>query len=113
MSERIGAPTSPLRAGEVRRPARRLSRAAAGDRPRGMHGSGSRPGTVPGTGRARLRHAHGGSTPPLPRSGGTRRGGVPVDGAPVVLTAVNSRGEADLIVGLLRSAGLRAAAVTD
>jgi hypothetical protein len=36
-----------------------------------------------------------------------------VDGAPVVLTAVSSRGEADLIVGLLRSAGLRAAAVTD
>jgi hypothetical protein len=36
-----------------------------------------------------------------------------VDGAPVVLAVVGSRGEADLIVGLLISHGLRAAVVTD
>jgi hypothetical protein len=36
-----------------------------------------------------------------------------VEGAPVLLAVVGSRIEADLIVGLLRSQGLRAAAVTD
>jgi hypothetical protein len=36
-----------------------------------------------------------------------------VDGAPVPVAVVGSRIEADLIVGLLRSHGLRAAAVTD
>jgi hypothetical protein len=36
-----------------------------------------------------------------------------MDGAPVLLTVVGSRTEADLVVGLLRSSGLRAAAVTD
>jgi hypothetical protein len=36
-----------------------------------------------------------------------------VEGAPVVLATVGSRAEADLIVGLLRSSGLGAAAVTD
>ena len=36
-----------------------------------------------------------------------------MDGAPVLLSVVGSRIEADLIVGLLRSQGLRAAAVTD
>jgi len=36
-----------------------------------------------------------------------------VEGAPVLLAVVGSRIEADLIVGLLRGQGLRAAAVTD
>jgi hypothetical protein len=36
-----------------------------------------------------------------------------VDGATVTLTIVGSRTEADLIVGLLRSYGLRAAVATD
>ncbi|MBM7807504.1 hypothetical protein JOD57_003341 [Geodermatophilus bullaregiensis] len=36
-----------------------------------------------------------------------------MDGAPVLLAVAGSRGEADLIVGLLRSHGLRAAVVTD
>jgi hypothetical protein len=36
-----------------------------------------------------------------------------VDGAPVPVAVVGSRIEADLIVGLLRSHGLRAGAVTD
>jgi len=36
-----------------------------------------------------------------------------VDGAPVAVAIVGSRIEAELIVGLLRSHGLRAAAVTD
>jgi hypothetical protein len=36
-----------------------------------------------------------------------------MDGAPVTLTVVTSRAEADLIVGLLRSGGLRAAISAD
>lgn len=36
-----------------------------------------------------------------------------MDGAPVTLTVVSSRAEADLIVGLLRSNGLRAAISAD
>jgi hypothetical protein len=36
-----------------------------------------------------------------------------VDGAPVLVAVVGSRAEADLIVGLLRSHGLRAAVATD
>ena len=36
-----------------------------------------------------------------------------MDGAPVTLTVVSSRAEADLIVGLLRSGGLRAAISAD
>jgi hypothetical protein len=36
-----------------------------------------------------------------------------VEAAPVSVAVVGSRAEADLIVGLLRSHGLRAAAVTD
>jgi hypothetical protein len=36
-----------------------------------------------------------------------------VEGAPVSVALVGSRAEADLIVGFLRSHGLRAAAVTD
>jgi hypothetical protein len=36
-----------------------------------------------------------------------------VDGAPVAVAVVGSRIEAELIVGLLRSHGLRAAVVTD
>ena len=41
------------------------------------------------------------------------RGGEPVDGAPVPVAVVGSRAEADLIVGLLISHGLRAAIATD
>jgi hypothetical protein len=44
---------------------------------------------------------------------GTREGGGLVEGAPVLLAVVGSRAEADLIVGLLLSNGLRAATVTD
>ena len=36
-----------------------------------------------------------------------------MNGAPVTLTVVSSRAEADLIVGLLRSGGLRAAISAD
>jgi hypothetical protein len=36
-----------------------------------------------------------------------------MDGAPVSVAVVRSRAEADLIVGLLRSHGLRAATTTD
>jgi hypothetical protein len=36
-----------------------------------------------------------------------------VDGAPVTVAVVNSRIEAELIVGFLRNHGLRAAVVTD
>ena len=36
-----------------------------------------------------------------------------MDGAPVTLTVVSSRAEADLIVGLLASGGLRAAVSAD
>jgi hypothetical protein len=36
-----------------------------------------------------------------------------VDGAPVLLAVVGSRAEADLLVGLLTSHGLRAAVTTD
>jgi hypothetical protein len=36
-----------------------------------------------------------------------------MDGAPVTVAVVASRAEADLIVGLLRSHGLRAAILTD
>jgi hypothetical protein len=36
-----------------------------------------------------------------------------MDGAPVTLTVVSSRAEADLIVGLLRSGGLRVASSAD
>ena len=36
-----------------------------------------------------------------------------MDGAPVTLTVVSSRAEAGLIVGLLRSGGLRAAISAD
>ena len=36
-----------------------------------------------------------------------------MDGAPVTLTVVSSRAEADLIVGLLRSGGLRATISAD
>jgi len=36
-----------------------------------------------------------------------------MDGAPVTVAVVGSRAEADLIVGLLRSSGLRAAVATD
>ena len=36
-----------------------------------------------------------------------------MDAAPVLLAVVGSRGEADLLVGLLVSHGLRAAVVTD
>ena len=41
------------------------------------------------------------------------RGGELVDGAPVTVTVVGSRIEADLIVGLLRSHGLSAALSAD
>jgi hypothetical protein len=44
---------------------------------------------------------------------GLDRGGEPVDGAPVTVAVVGSRAEAELIVGLLRSHGLRADVVTD
>lgn len=36
-----------------------------------------------------------------------------MDSAPVAVAVVSSRAEADLVVGLLRSHGLRAAAATD
>jgi hypothetical protein len=54
---------------------------------------------------------------PPPRIDG-RNGSLPewggvVDGAPVAVSVVGSRIEAELIVGLLRSHGLRAAVVTD
>jgi hypothetical protein len=41
------------------------------------------------------------------------RGGERVDGAPVSVAVVGSRAEAELVVGLFRSHGLRAAMATD
>jgi hypothetical protein len=49
---------------------------------------------------------------PVPACQGEAGGGV-VEGATVTVAVVRSRTEADLMVGLLRSSGLRAAVATD